>query len=224
MKLKIVLATLLLFALPTVAHAQDRSQVLQQLQDQLTTLRHQRINADFAQQAALQEQAAHEQRGQALIQDSEAVAATLEHVQGEADRYDTTVREHNGRCAGTFSDEVFVNQCNQRKADLDAWQSALNGRIQQVERDRATILARIDGFTQEDQEITQRVQRGQQTLDALDSDIQVTQQMIRRIQLDDSFLRDPRDRDRVSRGCLGLLSIEAQSQCMQEVFDGASPR
>ena len=55
-------------------------------------------------------------------------------------RHKDAVATHKARCSGTFKDPVHVRQCNDRKRDLDAWDSVLD-------RDNTTVTSVMRSLT-----------------------------------------------------------------------------
>jgi chromosome segregation ATPase len=144
-----------------------------------------------------------------------------EHVAAERERYQQTVSEHNARCSGTYPEQSYVDQCNRRKADLDAWKSALIGRTDAINAERQQLVQQLTAIDSDRERIRANMQRNQGVLQAATQRAEKAQETLRRIQLSDRFLADPRMRNKVSRECDQAPTLEDQVQCMESVFDGA---
>jgi chromosome segregation ATPase len=204
-----------------VAGAEEKQQLLAELQAQLATTLGQEVNLKAAQSSLEQRMKDSDAQALAIAPQIDAWKAASARFADEAARYGQAVASHNARCQGTSPDAAFVNQCNNRKRDLDAWQQAAIARQQAIESQRVSLGSRVESIKERYQRAHAQHEQNAPLLQAMATKAAALQETIRRLRLDDSFLQDPRDRDRISRGCLGLSSLEAQVECMKKVFDGA---
>jgi chromosome segregation ATPase len=205
----------------TTSRAEDKRRLLAELQAELATVQGQEVDLKASQSRLEQRMKDLDDQAEALKPRIEQWKAASSRSADEAARYSQAVATHNGHCAGTFTDPVFVNQCNNRKRDLDAWQSAASQRQALVESQRTELASHLESIRARYQEVQARHDENAATLRSLGDKRAVLRQTIDRLHVDDSFLKDLRARDRISHWCLGLTNVESQVECMKQVFDGA---
>jgi chromosome segregation ATPase len=223
--MRFILALLVLLSASLVSPAyadntSEKREIVSRLQGQLANLKIQKANLDASKATLDAEEKSIVAMDAFLVPQLDALDKRVAAIDSEDARYGNEVTAHNARCGGTYEDEGYVRQCNNKKADLDAWQSALQGRISTFDRDRQTIIPQLESLDKRDTALQQaRVQNDKQRALVAENMTSV-QKSISIMSLDDSFLKDPRARNARSQECLSL-SLEEMAQCMQSVFDGA---
>ena len=201
-------AALLALALPVMAQIPPpkRAQVqadLANLLAQEIELKDQGKNNDARDRDTIEKNAA-------LAKDIAAYDAEQARLMEDDRRYVSTATSHNAACGGTYKDKAHVEQCNARKRDLDAWQSAI------VERDAALVKrhgeldARSKELQKEIDETARRKRENKASLEKVAKAIAAKREFIR---VDDTFLNDPRKREQIGRNCADLPTVEQVKAC-----------
>jgi chromosome segregation ATPase len=156
----------------------------------------------------------------ALNADLAAQAERVARVEAEFARHDAEVTAHNSRCHGTFEDAVFVNRCNQRKADLDAWGAALTGRIEAVNKAADVLDERDEDLVRRKADTKAQIAANTTALAQVAEEMAVLRKEVRRLKFAENFLDDPRARVEAGRHCGSIpdWNIEAIKDCADKVF------
>jgi chromosome segregation ATPase len=152
----------------------------------------------------------------ALAKDIAAYDAEQARLTQEDRRYVNTVTSHNGRCGGTYTDKTHVDQCNNRKRDLDAWQSAIVGRDAALSKRHGELDARSKELQKEMDETARRKRENQASLQRVAKAIAAKREVVRL--LDDSVVSDLRKREHIGRNCADLPTIEQVKACAAQPF------
>lgn len=210
----IVMAPLLLSAL--MAHAEDASQVRAELTAKLANLQDKQIRLNNAATAITKREDAEQERGKTLSINVDKWKQNDQKLKSELDRYNDQVGAHNGRCGGTYTDQSYVDRCNAKKADLDAWEARIKEKFQTSSAQKTSLFGQAKTLEDDMKETAERRARNIIELAAVAS----AMESIRRA-LDDKFLNDLKSRNALSQDCLHKGSDEAIVECMKGVFDGA---
>jgi chromosome segregation ATPase len=201
-------AALLALALPAMAQIPPpkRAQVqadLANLLAQEIELKDQGKNNDARDRDTIEKNAA-------LAKDIAAYDAEQARLREEDGRYVSTVASHNAACGGTYKDKAHVEQCNARKRDLDAWQSAIVERDAALAKRHGELDARSKELQKEIDETARRKRENKAALEKVAKAIAAKREFIR---LDDTFLNDPRKREQIGRNCAELPTVEQVKGC-----------
>jgi chromosome segregation ATPase len=139
----------------------------------------------------------------------------------EVTRLEGEMQQHNARCGGTFDNEGFVRNCNNRANDLNAWADASKERNVKLTSTYNKLKERAYQLVENSRAIEERVMENKKALATNETQINIVNEMRHNINIDDSFLDDPKQREKISKDCLRTGSAESQSECMKKVFDGA---
>ena len=224
MSFRLLVSCLVLMSvgIPPPATAQDKQQVKAELVAQIANLQGTEINLKNA-AAAIAKQATSLNEQQAVLKPQfEAWNSAREAIVNETARYHTEVDTHNSRCDGAFSDQAHVNICNNKKRDLDAWKAAAIRRAAQNNLTRASLVEQAQTIVRKRNEMVSAHTSNSQALAKVAGQIATLQEAVRKLNLDDSFLNDPRARQQLSVNCMAISDIEERVECMKRIFDGGA--
>lgn len=146
----------------------------------------------------------------------EAWNAANARLKDEAAQYERAVSAHNARCAGSFTDEAYVRACNNRKADLDAWKAALNGRISSNNNAADALRKEQSAGSTGYMQIKESYNRNNEALRNAERKIAVISAKLQSLR-----------KGTGQQACLGLPSTatdeEVKLKCGNVQFDGANP-
>lgn len=208
--------------LPSSARELDTSGMLAELtahlanaKHDLSTLNTKEISLKRKDSVIASELTAFRPKAQALQNRATASDQERDRLNGEVDRW-------NRECARAHSDERTYQRCLNRQQDLRAWQTAYTKRRNAIiddtialSRDLASkqlqqkdTRSKLADVPAERLKIEARIRR-------VDKDIQDL------TSIDEAFLRDPKQRDRIGKECLGKKTVEEVVECMKAIYDGA---
>jgi hypothetical protein len=208
----------------STAAAQDTQQVRAQLQAEYATLDAKMATLKRAETSMRAQYAQSQAQESRLRSEYDRLEADLARINDEKSRYMSAVSAHNARCSGNFTDASHVNQCNNKKADLDAWKNAYVNRATAHNQQKDAFNARRSAFYDQYRGVALRINDNLAEQRAAYSRMVVLREQISRLSLGDKFLIDPRNRERVSNECRAQKTDEQIVECMKRIFDGARAR
>jgi chromosome segregation ATPase len=155
------------------------------------------------------------EKNAALAKDIAAYDAEQARLMEDDRRYVSTATSHNAACGGTYKDKAHVEQCNARKRDLDAWQSAIVERDAALAKRHGELDARSKELQKEIDETARRKRENKAALEKVAKAIAAKREFIR---VDDTFLNDPRKREQIGRNCAELPTVEQVKACSARPF------
>lgn len=161
-----------------------------------------------------------ENAAKALKPEYEGLMNELAGINSEKARLGNVFDAYNSRCGGTSDDSNYVRQCDRERERLQGLKDSLNARIRNFRARSTNFNTRRDRIRDEEASLPDP-QSNEQKLRGVRSRIVVVQEELKHLQLNDSFLQDPRARERLSNECSGLSSDESIVDCMERIFDGA---
>ena len=185
------------------------------------------VEADLAsllsQEAELKDQASkietrdrdETEKNAALAKDIAAYEAEQARLTEDDRRYVGSVTGHNAACGGSFADKARVEQCNNRKRELEAQQTAITDRDAALAKRHGELTERSKELQKEMDETARKKRETKASLDRIARTVAARREFIR---LDESFLADPRKREHFGRTCADLASVEQVKACAARSF------
>jgi len=185
------------------------------------------VEADLAnllsQEAELKDQASkietrdrdETEKNAALAKDIAAYEAEQARLTEDDRRYVGSVTGHNAACGGSFADKARVEQCNNRKRELEAQQAAITDRDAALAKRHGELTERSKELQKEMDETARKKRETKASLDRIARTVAARREFIR---LDESFLADPRKREHFGRTCADLASVEQVKACAARSF------
>ena len=155
------------------------------------------------------------EKNAALAKDIAAYDAEQARLMEDDRRYVSTATSHNAACGGAYKDKAHVEQCNARKRDLDAWQSAIVERDSALAKRHGELDARSKELQKEIDETARRKRENKASLEKVAKVIAAKREFIR---VDDAFHNDPRKREQIGRNCADLPTVEQVKACSARPF------
>jgi chromosome segregation ATPase len=143
------------------------------------------------------------ERNAALAKDIAAYEAEQARLTEDDRRYVGSVTSHNAACGGSFTDKAHVEQCNNRKRELEAQQAAITDRDAALAKRHGELTERSKELQNEMDDTARRKRETKASLDKIQKTVAARREFIR---LDESFLADPRKRDQFGRTCADLAA------------------
>jgi hypothetical protein len=206
-----VAALLVMLALPAPGQTPPPNRA--QLQADLANLQNEEVGLKEQSKRNDARDRAETERNTALAKDIATYDAEQARLTEEDRRYVSTVTSHNSTCGGTHSDQAYVNQCNNRKRDLDAWQSAIIGRDSALAQRYRELNGRSTALQTDMDETARRKSENQAALERVSKAIAAKREVIRLFDISDL-----KRRELIGRDCAGLGSAEAVKDCAARVF------
>jgi chromosome segregation ATPase len=185
------------------------------------------VEADLAnllsQEAELKDQASkieardrdETEKNAALAKDIAAYEAEQARLAEDDRRYVGSVTGHNAACGGSFADKARVEQCNNRKRELEAQQTAITDRDAALAKRHGELTERSKELQKEMDDTARRKRETKASLDRVARTVAARREFIR---LDETMLAEPRKREHFGRTCADLASVEQVKACAARSF------
>lgn len=205
---------------PVSVHAQDAQQIRAELQAKLATLQGKEVELKNAESAILKREQSEQQRLKAHGANLAEFKTADARLVSEQERYHKESMEHMTRCAEIAAAAASGSaKCDKNKADsLTAWSNAINGRVNNLTTQLTAINTAAEALNADMKTTADRRARNKEQLESVRANIVVVQQLKAKLNLNDSFLNDPRARKKMGNDCLPLTEPEALKECIDGVF------
>ncbi len=208
------------FLVSVGASAQDATRVRAELQLEVARLDSSLVELRTAKTALLAREKNLKSQSDSLRSENQKLSEEQSRLKAEAQRYIDTLDKHDQQCDGTFTDAVHVRQCNQKKKDLDTWKAAQKRRGKELVDKVKVHNAEYDTWEAQQKNVQAKLLENDKTQRTAEKRMLILREQISRLQLDDKFLIDPKNRDQISRECMSQDTDEGIVGCMKQIFDG----
>jgi len=217
-----------LIASSAVARANDKPpedllQKIAALKEDVVTVKHD-LDTAFAEGAALRKQ-------------EKQLSGSIDHLKesfrewsDDKQKHDAEVRDETGQVARHNSnrctyEEGHPEQCSAYQAEasrLNDWGKRLDSEEETLQRRQSDLVATREKLHREASEWDSKTKSNKAKIEEMLVKQKAAIAKANDFTIDDEFLRDLKLRALISKYCANTSDLEAASQCLQRVWDGAS--
>ena len=180
--------------------------------------------------SAREEQADLAEEEQRLTATADLLKGAIQHFQADVQKYKEDFRAQEAAVAGHNAQRCTYPEGHPEACDqYEAKARQLNATSAQIEERGANLDQYRQGLEERRADLNnavldwaQRKKSNNALLEELEAKERRAVEQVKRLTLDDQFLRDLRLRKIVSEQCSEMGNLEAASQCLQAVYDGAA--